>query len=45
MRFQLLLPQVEPKEINEPAACVYEGCQSKQIQMHQEVPKALRDTM
>lgn len=45
MRLQLLLPKVEPKEISEPAECVYAGCGSKQVQMHQPVEKALRDTM
>jgi transposase-like protein len=44
MRLQLLLPKVEPKEINEPVKCVYEGCGSKEVQRHQEVQKALRDT-
>jgi hypothetical protein len=45
MRLQLLLPKVEPKEISEPRECVYEGCGSKQVQMHQPVEKALRDTV
>jgi transposase-like protein len=45
MRLQVLLPKVDPKEINEPAACVYAGCRSKHVQMHQPVEKALRDTM
>src|SRR5215469_11996757 len=45
MRLQLLLPKVEPKEISEPTECVYEGCGSKQVQMHQPVEKALRDTV
>jgi transposase-like protein len=45
MRLQMLLPKVEPKEINEPTACSYADCGSKRVQMHQEVLKALRDTM
>lgn|SRR5215475_93680 len=44
MRLQMLLPKVEPKEISEPVACVHEDCGSKEIQRHQEVQKALRDT-
>jgi transposase-like protein len=44
MRLQMVLPKVEPKEISEPVACVYEGCGSKEVQKHQEVQKALRDT-
>ena len=44
MRLQLLLPKVEPKEISEPVKCEYEGCGSKEVQMHQKVQKALRDT-
>jgi transposase-like protein len=45
MRLQLLLPKVEPKEISEPVACGYAGCGSKEVQKHQLVEKALRDTM
>ena len=45
MRLQLLLPKVEPKEISIPLKCVYAGCGSKHVQMHQPVEKALRDTM
>src|SRR5947208_12176879 len=45
MRLQLLLPKVDPKEMNEPAECVYTDCGSKQVKMHQKVEKALRDTM
>ena len=44
MRLQLLLPKVETKEISVPEKCVYEGCGSKEVQMHQEVQKPLRDT-
>jgi transposase-like protein len=44
MRLQLLLPQVEPKEMSEPTECVYAGCGSKRVQIYQEVQKALRDT-
>jgi hypothetical protein len=45
MRLQVLLPKVEPKEISEPAACAYADCGSKDVQLHQAVEKALRDTM
>ena len=45
MRLRLLLPKVEPKEISEPRECVYEGCGSRQVQIHQPVKKALRDTV
>ncbi len=44
MRLQVLLPKVDPKQIREPAACAYAGCGSKDVQMHQPVEKALRDT-
>ena len=45
MRLQLLLPKVEPKEIREPVACAYAGWGSKEVQKHQSVGKALRDTI
>jgi transposase-like protein len=45
MRLHLLLSKVEPKEISEPSECVYAGCGGKRLQLHQEVEKALRDTM
>jgi transposase-like protein len=45
MRLQVLLPKVDPKEISIPLECVYAGCGSKQVQKHQPVEKALRDTM
>lgn len=45
MRLQLLLAKVEPKEIREPGEGVYDGCGSKQLHLHQQVQKALRDTM
>lgn len=45
MRLHLLLPKVEPKEISEPKECVYAGCGSERVQMHQPVEKALRDTV
>jgi transposase-like protein len=44
MRLHLLLSKVDPKEINEPAECVYVGCGSKRLHLHQPVKKALRDT-
>jgi transposase-like protein len=45
MRLELLLPRVEPKEMNEPVECTYASCGSQRVQMHQPVEKALRDTM
>ena len=45
MRLHLLLAKVEPKEIREPGECVYAGCGSKRLHLHQEVQKALRDTI
>jgi transposase-like protein len=45
MRLHLLLSKVEPNAITEPAECIYAGCASKRLQVHQPVKKALRDTM
>lgn len=45
MRFQLLRPKVEPKEISEPGECMDAGCGSKEVQMPHPVEQALRDTM
>ena len=45
MRLHVLLPKVNPKEIPVPSKCGYADCSSKQVQMHQPVNKALRDTV
>jgi hypothetical protein len=45
MRLQLLLPKGDPQEISSPAECKYAGCESREVQFHQPVEKALRDTM
>ena len=45
MRLHLLLSKVEPKEISAPSKCVYAGCGSKRLHLHQEVQKTLRDTI
>src|SRR3989440_2708755 len=45
MRFHLLLAKVEPKAMPVPSKCGYANCTSKQVQWHQPVKKALRDTV
>src|SRR5438067_3103434 len=45
MRLHLLLAKVEPKAMPVPSKCGYANCTSKQIQLHQPVKKALRDTV
>src|SRR5260221_1867688 len=45
MRLHLLLAKVEPKSIPVPSKCAYPDCTSKQMQLHQPVKKALRDTV
>src|SRR6266516_47367 len=45
MRLHLLLAKVEPKAIPVPSTCAYPDCTSKQVQLHQPVKKALRDTV
>jgi transposase-like protein len=44
MRLQLILPRVEPTEMNLPAVCPYEGCQGRHFRHHQQVDKAVKDT-
>jgi transposase-like protein len=44
MRLQLILPRVQPGEIEIPAVCLYEGCESRHFRHHQEVDKPLKDT-
>jgi transposase-like protein len=45
MRLHLLLPKVDPKAIPVPSKCAYADCTSQQVQWHQPVNKALRDTV
>lgn len=45
MRLHLILPRVEPTQIVPPSKCGYEGCRSRYFGFHQEVPKAVRDTV
>jgi hypothetical protein len=45
MRLHVLLPKVDPKGLAVPSKCGYPDCSSKQVQMHQPVQKALRDTV
>ena len=45
MRLQLIIPRVEPTEINKPSVCPHEACQGRHFRFHQEVPKAIRDTV
>ena len=44
MRLQLILPRVEPGEIEIPAVCPYKGCEGRHFRHHQEVDKPLKDT-
>jgi len=44
MRLQLILPRVEPGEIEVPAVCPYDGCEGRHFRHHQEVDKPLKDT-
>ena len=45
MRLQLILPRVEPSETDMPSVCPYESCQGRHFRHHQEVDKALKDTL
>jgi transposase-like protein len=45
MRLQLILPRVEPSEIDLPSVCPYKGCQGRHFRHHQEVDKAVKDTL
>ena len=44
MRLLLILPRVEPTEIDVPQVCPYEDCAGESLRHHQTVQKALRDT-
>lgn len=44
MRLLLILPRVEPDEIDVPQVCPYEDCAGESLRHHQAVQKALRDT-
>jgi transposase-like protein len=45
MRLHLLLPKVDPKVMPVPSKCGYADGESHQVQLHQPVSKALRDTV
>ena len=45
MRLQLILPRVEPSETDMPSVCPYESCQGRHFRHHQEVDKAVKDTL
>jgi hypothetical protein len=44
MRLQLILPPVEPTELEMPCECPYEGCQGRHFRHHQAVDKLVKDT-
>jgi hypothetical protein len=44
MRLQLILPRVEPADIDVPSVCPYEDCQGRHFRHHQQVDKAVKDT-
>ena len=44
MRLQLILPRVEPTDINLPAVCPYAECQGRHFRHHQQVDKVVKDT-
>jgi transposase-like protein len=44
MRLELILPRVEPSEMNLPSICPYESCQGRHFRHHQEVDKPVKDT-
>jgi transposase-like protein len=44
MRLQLILPRVEPTDLNMPAVCPHEGCRGRHFRHHQQVDKAVKDT-
>lgn len=44
MRLQLILPRVEPTNMNVPSVCPYEDCQGRHFRHHQQVDKAVKDT-
>jgi hypothetical protein len=44
MRLQLILPRMEPTNMNVPSVCPYEDCQGGHFRHHQQVDKAVKDT-
>jgi transposase-like protein len=44
MRLQLILPRMEPTNMNVPSVCPYEDCQGRHFRHHQRVDKAVKDT-
>ncbi len=44
MRLKLILPTVDPTRLPEPTTCPRPGCGGQHFQLHQAVPKPLRDT-
>ncbi len=44
MRLELILPRVEPSEMNLPIRCPGGNCQGRHFRHHQEVTKPLKDT-
>jgi len=44
MRLQLILPCVEPTDMNLPSVCPYQHCQGRHFRHHQQVDKAVKDT-
>ena len=45
MRLQMILPRVEPTVITLPLVCPHDDCEGTHFQHHQEVSKAVRDTV
>ena len=45
MRLHLILPTVKPGELALPKRCPYQGCSGTYFRHHQEVEKALKDTV
>lgn len=44
MRLQLILPRVEPGEVQMPTICPYDDCEGRHFRHHQAVKKPLKDT-
>jgi hypothetical protein len=44
MRLHLILPRVDPAEVEPPDTCPYEDCDGTCFRFHQAVEKPLRDT-
>lgn len=45
MRLRLILPRVDPPETTSPSICPYDNREGKHFELHQEVGKAVRDTV